>query len=110
MHEREKELKAFNQCADALVALDKKSVLKIFHLLSVHFDIMPMAPVENQKNDDHLGSNSTKHLATAVLDATVNGGLAEKTPKAKKIPKTKSGISTDPTFLDLDLLKAYLSY
>lgn len=109
MNEREKELKAFNQCADALVALDKKSVLKVFHLLSVHFEVMPTASAENQnhRNEENLRSDTTKQLATAVLDASVNGGSAGEPPKAKKITKAKSGSSEDPTFLtDLDLRPA----
>jgi hypothetical protein len=46
MTEREKIQKAFNQCSDALMSLEQKSILKVFHLLSVHFDIV------HQSNDD----------------------------------------------------------
>lgn len=40
MNEREKVLKAFNQCSDALSNLDAKSIMKVFQLLSVQFDII----------------------------------------------------------------------
>jgi hypothetical protein len=105
MHEREKELKAFNQCADALVALDKKSVLKVFHLLSVHFEVMPTNPTEIQRNDEALKNDTTRHLAASAVEApAANGGGVLEPAKAKKAPKVRSVSSDDPKFLtDLDL-------
>lgn len=100
MHEREKELKAFNQCADALVALDKKSVLKVFHLLSVHFEVMPPASESAiVKNDDSIQTDTTKRLATIALDTTGNGDKAEAPGAVKKTNKPKSTSGKQPTYL-----------
>jgi len=104
MQEREKELKAFNQCADALVALDKKSVLKVFHLLSVHFEVMPINSVENPKHDDDLRNDTTKQLVTSAVDSPTNGGSVLESIKAKKQSRARTSPSDDLTFLtDLDL-------
>ena len=99
MNEKEKELKAFNQCADALVALDKKSVLKVFHLLSVHFEVMP--PVEpSLKNDDPIRTDTSRQLANIALDVT---GSTDKVDEAgvsvKKATKQKSSSAKLPTYL-----------
>jgi hypothetical protein len=100
MQEREKELKAFNQCADALVALDKKSVLKVFHLLSVHFEVMPPANESAvMKNDDSIRTDTTRRLATIALDTTGNGDKVETTVAVKKTNRPKSSSAKQPTYL-----------
>ncbi|MFD2285798.1 hypothetical protein GJU39_21985 [Pedobacter petrophilus] len=112
MNEKEKELKAFNQCADALGSLENKSIFKVFQLLSVHFEFIPkniqpernfedkgttafLQPVETEK------ANEYKHKEA---DKNENKIEVKKTTATKAKP-VKASSSKSPTYLiDFDLM------
>lgn len=98
MTEKEKELKAFNQCADALSQLDRKSVMKVFQLLTVHYDMIPSTsdPAEVTKGDDSKKVEPLKITPTSSLSKK-NEDHA--TPVVKKNSKPKSGSAKEPTHL-----------
>ncbi|HTJ50517.1 MAG TPA: hypothetical protein VL443_13745 [Cyclobacteriaceae bacterium] len=99
MNEREKELKAFNQCADALSSLENKNVLKVFHLLSVHFEVISPAG-DLTKNDDPIRTEVSKQLANIALDTTSTSDNADNaTSKVRRQGKSKSGGIRQPAFL-----------
>ncbi len=86
MTEKEKELKSFNQCADALNTLEKKSILKVFHMLSIHFEIVDNI-VNVQKNDHSENSNYSEGIVDRVKLIEV------KNESKKQASKTDSTIS-----------------
>lgn len=94
MTEKEKELKAFNHCADSLNALDKKSIVKVFQLLAVHFEIMPFLSSFQQKQE---GQNTPVIPETEVLIE-----VPQSLPQQKVKPTSKKGKSSNsktPTYL-----------
>lgn len=95
MTEKERELKSFNQCADALSVLDKRSILKVFHMLSIHFEV-----VDNLTNPSILDKTETNHYtdqdtstSTPLIDERSKPKLIS-TPK-RKTPAPKKGRSTN---------------
>jgi len=99
MIEREKVQKAFNQCTDALFNLDQKSILKVFHLLSVQFDIV-QAPIENQAEKTSVNSNNYLPK-TDVKEENQESSVEIQTNSKKQntTKKSKSNSSKGPTFL-----------
>jgi len=101
MTEKEKELKSFNQCADALNSLDKRSILKVFHMLSIHFEVVENIGSQqisnNFKNDkidkfediDEVEPQLIEPKKTSTRSRTTNSG-------SKKI-KTQN--SKNPVYL-----------
>ena len=83
MSEKEKELKSFNQCADALSVLDKRSILKVFHMLSIHFEVVPFLENSNE-NKNTFNQNDTQ--------GNVENGILLEAPK--KISPKKATVST----------------
>lgn len=59
MNNREKELKALGQCADALNNLEYESILKVFHMLTIHFDIVPN--VAREFPNSVIGKTNNEH-------------------------------------------------
>jgi len=100
MTEKEKELKAFNQCADALTSLDNKSIYKVFQLLSIHFDFV--TKVEETKNDDPQPQKLIQ------LPENISVQKTKSSTAKKSISKTKKGgsnSSSEPIFLsDFDFM------
>lgn len=86
MTEKEKELKSFNQCADALSMLDKKGILKVFHMLSIHFEVVPF--LENS-NEHKTNVNNEENI--------INEIYIEETPKIIKKSSKNSNISGKKT-------------
>jgi|GEM_PF-4905812 hypothetical protein len=70
MNEREKELKAFSQCADALGILEKKAILKVFHMLSIHFEVVPS--IQNNSSKQDLQNNNHQPLVPLLEDDVEN--------------------------------------
>lgn len=108
MNDREKIQKAFNQCSDALMSLDQKSILKVFHLLTVHFDIAP-AILINQQNEPNQKENSqTVTLLPAGGDFdsySDDENEGKKSAKSNLNKKGKSSSSNNHTFLaDFDFM------
>lgn len=95
MTEKEKELKSFNQCADALNTLEKKSILKVFHMLSIHFEIVENIVsrqtsdnFENvQYEDDSI--DKPKLIVTDIIQKK-NQPLKSKNTSPKKAKSTVS--------------------
>jgi hypothetical protein len=94
MNEREKIQKAFNQCSDALINLDNKSILKVFQLLSVHFDVLTFQ--NNYENPTVTQKESTQMFLPSV-DATDNKIIItetiKKSPKNPIAAKSRNGSS-----------------
>lgn len=91
MNEKEKELKAFNQCADALNGLDKQSVLKIFQMLSLHFDIVNILPhySKDSEKQEEVEVKTNSLLIENKLNLNRKETVATKNKSVAK--KTKSG-------------------
>ncbi len=107
MNDREKIQKAFNQCSDALMSLDQKSILKVFHLLTVQFDISPTVVI-NQPNEN--AQKDTSQKVTYLPSGEDFDGFNENDNETKKTSKKSStkkgkGSSTSPTYLsDFDFM------
>jgi hypothetical protein len=97
MTEKEKELKSFNQCADALSVLDKRGILKVFHMLSIHFEVVDNLTSHSPAQDDLVSKNNDKEQN--LLDALPpeQKTKIEKTKTA--IKKSKSTAPKDPIYL-----------
>jgi len=95
MTEKEKELKSFMQCADALGALDKKSILRVFHMLSIHFEVMPS--VETQRNNGNERGLQDGHSDVLIEHQVSNNAKEEKSKTQQK--KVRSPVVKDPTYL-----------
>src|SRR5688572_19741142 len=115
MTDREKVQKSFNQCTDALSTLDNQSILKVFHLLSVHFDIVP--PRNDSGNDNNPANGNaaeqTKYLGNSTIDIPeqeIKSTSTNKSKGAKSNPtskKSKAGSSKGVTYLsDFDFMPA----
>ncbi len=73
MTEKEKELKSFNQCADALNSLEKKSILKVFHMLSIHFEIVDnLVSVPTKDNFDNSNYEESFVEKPKLIEAKMN--------------------------------------
>ncbi len=96
MTEKDKELKAFNQCADALGVLDRKSVMKVFQLLGVHYDMIPQAADQQQQKHEHQDRVDTLKISPGTNSVKDNDVTNE---KPKRTPKAKAGSSKEPTHL-----------
>lgn len=105
MTEREKVQKAFNQCTDALSLLDHNSVLKVFHLLSVQFDVVPTF---NSEQKLHFPNVPEANIVQAEIESPKQN--LEEGKEAKKVSapkKVKSQNSKSPVFLpDFDFRPA----
>jgi hypothetical protein len=99
MTDKERELKSFNQCADALSSLDKRSILKVFHMLSIHFEVVEHLISNpngtNNKDSSSTNENNTQHLLEPVIEEQKTQTNKEKT-SARKIKSTNS---KTPTYL-----------
>jgi hypothetical protein len=100
MTEKEKELKSFNQCADALNALEKRSIMKVFHMLSIHFEIVDnivngttSTNLSNENFDDKSETHKTLDLPKKVSK--------QQSPKGDSsgLKKSKSSSSKEPKYL-----------
>jgi len=102
MSEREKVQKAFNQCTDALSNLDQKSVLKVFHLLSVQFDIVPES-VNNSSDPNYVQTNGVLNYLpqsdTIDPPEIIEEVSKRDTKKANTGKKSKASSSKSPTYL-----------
>lgn len=90
MTDREKEFKAFSQCADALGGFDKKAIVKVFQLLSIHFEIVPLLGATFSSSDSQNSSNAnqTTHLLNSPsFDNTEE--IIESSNKNKQTNKSK---------------------
>lgn len=100
MTEKEKELKSFNQCADALNALEKKSILKVFHMLSIHFEIVDNLVTvprrENFENDNYEENNVEKPKLIEARDEPKKQAQKANNSTSKK---AKSKSSKGQTYL-----------
>jgi hypothetical protein len=97
MTEREKVQKAFNQCSDALSQLDQKLILKVFHLLSVQFDIVA-TPQNNQlQNNRQLNEQAFTSLSTENDYEPLNE--VQETKKNSSVSKKRNPVAKTPTFL-----------
>lgn len=97
MNEKEKELKAFNQCADALSSLDNKSIFKVFQLLSVHFEFMPATV----KAPELPHPQDQKHLPQPKafdIHLELESSKEKSKTSTVKIKKAKTGLK-EPTYL-----------
>ena len=99
MNEKEKELKAFNQCADALNSLDKKSIYKVFQLLSIHFDF-----VANNNTSSNNNEAPSSEVAWVIAWITTEQNTTQHTVTIKKTQasstkKSKSSSSKWATML-----------
>lgn len=97
MTEREKVQKAFNQCSDALCQLDQKLILKVFHLLSVQFDIVP----NQQLNNNQVHSHQSNELIIANENHETIGTTENSSVKKTQRSLSRKGKSSskNPTFL-----------
>ena len=98
MNEKEKELKAFNQCADALSALDNKSIFKVFQLLSVHFEFVPTNLMGN-KSSESSPPNQNAHIPVVNDVLQIQERVPAKAEDVSNKPKKKGSSKTSPTFL-----------
>jgi len=102
MSEREKVLKAFNQCSDALSSLDTKSIMKVFQLLSVQFDIItfPNASDTNESRQSET-QNQQFYLETPKTNQEEKVKEPAKSPKEKATSnkKGKSSSAKSPQYL-----------
>ena len=87
MTEKEKELKSFNQCADALSVLDKKGILKVFHMLSIHFEVVPFLGNSNENK----ASTHEEVLQNEIFH------IDEIPQQTSKVPKNSSKNVTSTT-------------
>lgn len=101
MTEKEKELKSFNQCADALSQLDKKSILKVFHMLSIHFEVMPsIETLKNNGVDTNSRTLHDTHSEVLIEQQSSTSGNLKSERKEKTAPKkTKAPAFKEPTYL-----------
>jgi len=106
MNEKEKELKAFNQCADALSSLDNKSIFKVFQLLSVHFEFIPNNVLNEKKHDSsQLHHKSLNIPANSEDIVKLSEKVSTKTEVGAGKAKKKGSAKSTPTFMvDLDFL------
>lgn len=102
MNEREKVLKAFNQCSDALSSLDTKSIMKVFQLLSVQFDIITFQnpsdtsePRQSETPSQQLYIESSKSSQEEIVKESPKN-QKEKVPSSKK---GKSNSAKTPQYL-----------
>lgn len=108
MTDREKVQKAFNQCSDALSNLDQKGIMKVFHLLSVQYDIVP-PPVDNSgqtvQTDNYYQSNNNLLESGNVDVIEVEKTNQKKQPiKSSKINKSKgSNVKISTMLANLNL-------
>lgn len=101
MNEREKVQKAFNQCSDALISLDAKSILKVFQLLSVQFDIITFQP-NSEKGESNNPTQPQVYLPPAneyVEEERSNQDKLDKKAKNGNPKKGKSATSKEPQYL-----------
>lgn len=103
MNEREKVLKAFNQCSDALSNLESKSIMKVFQLLSVQFDIITLqnsSEVSEFKNNDTPATSPQVYLPTSNGESETEGRVSKNSKqKPIQVKKGKSFASKNPQFL-----------
>lgn len=108
MNEREKIQKSFNQCSDALMSLDQKSILKVFHLLTVHFDIAPAILINQQSEPNTKEKSQAVTLLPAGndFDNYLDDENDDKKVPKKVAPKKGRGSSSNSyTFLaDFDFM------
>lgn len=95
MNEKEKELKSFNQCADALSHLEKKSIIKVFHMLSIHFEVMPTLNDFNNTTGNYSDFSSNEPTVVTESEKTEPKKLKAKNPSKKP----KGSGSKDLTYL-----------
>lgn len=102
MTEKEKELKSFNQCADALSVLDKRSILKVFHMLSIHFEVVPfLGNSDEQKNNfeaNNTSENNSENNSEVFIEAPKRP-VQKKNTTSSSTKKSKSTSSKDLTYL-----------
>jgi hypothetical protein len=105
MTEKEKELKSFNQCADALNTLEKKSILKVFHMLSIHFEIVDNL-VSRPSMDNFDNNNYEENIVEKPKQIEANIEQKKQPPKANSVSKkVKSQGSKGQTYLtDFDFI------
>lgn len=105
MTEKEKELKSFNQCADALNTLEKKSILKVFHMLSIHFEIVDNL-VSRPSMDNLDNNNYEENIVEKPKQIEANIEQKKQPPKANSVSKkVKSQGSKGQTYLtDFDFI------
>ncbi len=97
MSEKEKERKAFNTCADALSELNPKNVMKVFRLLSVHFDVVPSIQ-EEPAIYSHIEDNSTSPEISDEKEPILIPEDNKITAKGKK-KSSKKKILKQPNYL-----------
>lgn len=102
MNDKEKEQKAFNQCADALTQLENKSIYKVFQLLSIHFDLVTSSPQPyspTEQSNLSLPQVEAKKFDDADYPSS-NGHKGD-----VKKPKKKTNAKSEPEFLaDFDFM------
>jgi hypothetical protein len=100
MIEKERELKSFNQCADALNTLEKKSILKVFHMLSIHFEIVDnivsRPSTDNFENLQHEESTAEK---TKLIETNNEQKKQSTKNNSTSTKKVKSSASKGPIYL-----------
>jgi len=98
MTDKERELKSFNQCADALSPLDKRSILKVFHMLSIHFEVVDNLIGNPPAHTSPEPSNENNNKEQNLLDTP-----PKEKPKTQKdkvtVKKAKTVSSKDPVYL-----------
>ena len=72
MSEKEKELKAFNHCADALNNLENKSIMKVFQMLSIHFEIVNEVAVSFPEKNSFNSELKSLDFGTSEKDVYNN--------------------------------------
>ena len=95
MNDKEKILKAFNQCCDALNSLDSNSIMKVFQLLSIHFDIITLQ--NHNEPFDKKVDNSVVLLTSEQInhgDSNIEATAQTKTIKSSKSTKSSKGKTT----------------
>ena len=97
MSEKEKELKSFNQCADALSVLDKRSILKVFHMLSIHFEVVPFLENSND-NKNNFNNNIQDSIEDEVFLEAPKKTAQKKVAVSTTAKKSKIS-SKDLTYL-----------
>jgi len=98
MSEKEKELKSFNQCADALSVLDKRSILKVFHMLSIHFEVVPFLENSNENKNNFNHNGSQDNIENEVLLEAQKKTAQKKATGTTTTKKSKTS-SKDLTYL-----------
>lgn len=98
MSEKEKELKSFNQCADALSVLDKKSILKVFHMLSIHFEVVPFLG-NSDDNKNTFNQNDMQDTIESEVFLEAPKKIVQKKAVASTTVRKSKTTSKDLTYL-----------